>query len=137
MFSPLHKHEGKHSGDRSAQARRHEGHSGAVILKSFLCPPNCVVLRKMCFKQKIKTKIFPPKNVFPPQTLKPGYGADSAEIVSAIRIFCFEGHSHSRCSIRSKTFFYKPHQGMHCKHFWGGGRVGLLRHCIHVVSDLL
>ena len=40
---------------------------------------------------------------FSPQTLKPGYGPDSANIVSAIRIFCFEGHSASRCSITSKT----------------------------------
>jgi len=29
----------------------------------------------------------------PPQTLKPGYGPGSAKIVSAIRIFCFEGYS--------------------------------------------
>ena len=41
----------------------------------------------------------------PPQTLKPGYGPDSAKIASAIRIFCFEDHSASRCSITSKTFF--------------------------------
>jgi len=31
--------------------------------------------------------------IFPAQTLKPGYGPGSAQIVSAIRIFCFEGHS--------------------------------------------
>ena len=48
------------SGDGSAQARRHEGHSGAVTSKSCLCPPNFVVLRKMRFKHMIKTKIFPP-----------------------------------------------------------------------------
>jgi len=36
---------------------------------------------------------------FAPQTLKPGYGPDSAKIVSVIKIFCFEGHSASRCSI--------------------------------------
>jgi len=30
---------------------------------------------------------------FTPQTLKPGYGIDSAKIVSAIKILCFEGHS--------------------------------------------
>ena len=33
-------------------------------------------------------KIFPPKKcVFLPQSLKPGYGPDSAKIVSAIKIF--------------------------------------------------
>jgi len=35
----------------------------------------------------IKIKIFSPKNVFSPLTLKPGYGPDSAKIVSAIRYF--------------------------------------------------
>jgi len=43
------------------------------------------------------------------QTLKPGYGPDSAKIVAAIRIFCFEGHLASRCSITSKTFFINHH----------------------------
>jgi len=33
------------------------------------------------------------------QTLKLGYGLDSAKIVSAFKVFCFEGHSASRCSI--------------------------------------
>jgi len=35
------------------------GHSGAVTPKSFLCPPNFVVLRKICFKDLINIKIFP------------------------------------------------------------------------------
>jgi len=37
---------------------------------------------------------------FAPPKLKTGYGPDSVKIVSAIRIFCFEGHSASRCSIK-------------------------------------
>jgi len=45
------------------------GHSEAVIPKSFLCLPNFVVLRKICFKHMIKIKIFPHKSVFFP--LKP------------------------------------------------------------------
>jgi len=63
----------------------------------------------------IKIKIFPPKNVFSPQTLKPGYGPDSAKIVSASKVlktiqpFCFEGYLASRCSITSKTFFINHH----------------------------
>jgi len=36
------------------------GHSGAVIPKYFLSPPNFAVLRKICFKLMIKIKIFPP-----------------------------------------------------------------------------
>jgi len=40
-----------------------------------------------------------------PQTSKPGYGPGSAKTMSAIRIFCFESHSASRCSITSKIFF--------------------------------
>jgi len=65
------------------------GHSGAVTPKSFLFPPNFVVLRKICFKHMIKMKVFPPKNVFSPQTLKLGYGPGSAKIVSVIRIGYF------------------------------------------------
>jgi len=42
---------------------------------------------------------------FLPQILKPGYGPGSAKIVSAIRIFCFEGHSASRCRKSRKVFF--------------------------------
>jgi len=56
---------------------------------------------------------------FAPQTSKPSYGPGSAKIVSAIRIFCFEGHSASRCSITSKTFFYKSQLCGPCKHFGG------------------
>jgi len=76
------------------------GDSGAVTPKSFLRPQKFLLLRKTFFKHMIKTKCFPTKNVFClPQTLKPGYGPVCAKIVSAIRIFCFEGHSSSRCSI--------------------------------------
>jgi len=36
------------------------GHSGAVTPKSFLCPANFVVLRKICFKHVKNIKVFPP-----------------------------------------------------------------------------
>jgi len=39
----------------------------------------------------------------------PDYRPGSAKIVSAIRIFCFEGRSSSRCSITSKPFFTNHH----------------------------
>ena len=59
---------GRLSGDGSAQARRHEGHSRVVTPKSFLCPPNFVVLRNIFFKHMIKLKIFrPEKCIFPPK----------------------------------------------------------------------
>jgi len=99
--------------------------------QSFLCPPNCVVLRTICFKHMIKQNLSPLKMYFAPQTLKPGYGHGSAKIVPAIRTFCFEGHSASRCSITSKTFFYKSPLGGPCKHF-EGLIAGLIRHCLGV-----
>jgi len=77
----------------------------AVTSKSFYASPNFVGLRKMCLKHIIK--IFPLENAFCPQTLKPGYGPDSAKIVSAMRICCFEDHSPSRCSITSRTLLHK------------------------------
>jgi len=81
------------------------GRSGAVTPKSFLCTPNFVVLRKICFKRMIKIKIFPSqKCLLHPPTLKPGYGPGSAKIVSAIRLLCFEVHSASRCSIAKLSF---------------------------------
>ena len=67
----------------------------------------------------IKIIIFPPF-ILPPQALKPGYGPGSVKILSAIRLFCFEVHSVSRCSITSKILFYKSPLGALCKHFGGG-----------------
>jgi len=54
------------------------GNSEVVAPKSFLCPSNFVVLRKICFKHMITIKI-----CFAPQTLKPGCEPGSATIVSA------------------------------------------------------
>jgi len=101
---------GRLSGDGSAKARKYGRAFGDSYLQLyFVCLffPKFVVLRIICLKHMTETKIFPPKNVFCSPNLKPDYGPDSAKIVSAIRIFCFEGHSASRCSITSKTFFYK------------------------------
>jgi len=36
------------------------GDLGAFTPKFFLCPPNFVVLRKICFKHMTKIEIFPP-----------------------------------------------------------------------------
>jgi len=74
----------------------------------FYSLPDCVVFRTICFKQTIKY-LSPLKVYFGPQILKPGYRPGSAKIVSAIRIFCFEGHSVSRCSKTSKTSFINHH----------------------------
>jgi len=86
-----------------------EGISGQLPPNRFCASPKFVVLRKICFKHMVKTKIFPPKNAFSLLTLKSSHGPGSAKIVSAIRIFCFEGHSASRCGITSKTFFINHH----------------------------
>jgi len=64
-LATLHKHEGpdgRLSGDSSAQARRHGGHLPPNL---FCDPANFVVLRKICFKHMIKTKIFSLKMYFP------------------------------------------------------------------------
>jgi len=90
---------GRHSGDGSHQARRHGGAFGAVTPNLFCALPSFVVLRKICFKHMIKTKIVRLQMYFAPQTLKPGYGPGSAKIVPEIRIFCFQGHSVPKCSV--------------------------------------
>ena len=62
MSRPLNKHEDpqwKITGDIRGQ-----------LPKAFLCPQNFVVLRTICFKHMIKTKSFPPKNVFCTPNLK-------------------------------------------------------------------
>jgi len=46
------------------------------------CPPNFVVSRRNCFERTIKTEIFPP------QTLKPGYDPAAHPRVSESRWFC-------------------------------------------------
>jgi len=95
---------GKLSGDGSVQGRRHEGHLGPVTPQIFFVSIKFCCGQKNLFETYDKSKIIFPKYVdlSCPQTLKPGYGPGSAKIVSAIRIFCFEGHTSSRCSI---TFF--------------------------------
>jgi len=60
---------------------------GQFSPKFLLCPPNFFVTRKICFKNIIKTKIVPPKNVFcpsKPQNLATGLlGSDRNNISSA------------------------------------------------------
>jgi len=104
------------------------GHLGAITPKYFLCPPIFVVVRKICFKHMIKIKIFPPKNVFSPQTLKPGYGPVQPKLCLQLEYFVLK-------SIRPRdvayhNFFYKPPLGSPCKHF-GEPRAGLIRHWCH------
>ena len=113
-----------------APLHKHEGPEWKTFLRRFCpglqtrggvrgqLPPNLFCALQLFFCSEIfvcfiwyKQKSFPPKNDFPPKALQPGYVRDSDKIVSAIRIFCFEGHSASRCSITSKTFFYKSPLG--------------------------
>jgi len=53
-----------------------EGHSGEVPPNLFCATPNFVLLRKLCFKHTIITKICPTEMYLPPQNLKPGYGLE-------------------------------------------------------------
>jgi len=71
--------------------------------------PNFAVLRKYCFEHMIKTKIFPPlKCIVSPQTLKPAQGLLLTKLCLQLT-YIFEGHSASRCSITSKTYFINHH----------------------------
>jgi len=106
----------------TVQQRRHGGYLGKFSPNYFCAPPNFVVLRNICFKHMIKTNHSPLNMYFYPLKFKIGYGPSSAKRMSAIRIFCFEGHSASRCSISSKSFFYKSPLRGPCKNF-GGPRV--------------
>ena len=53
----------------------------------FFYPSNFVMFRTIFYLNMMKTKIFRPKNVFPLQTLKPGYGPD-APALALLRRFC-------------------------------------------------
>ena len=87
---------GRLSGDGSVQACRH-----GDISEDF------VVLRKFFFKYMIKTKLIPPwKCVFPPKTLKPGYGPRSAKIVSAMGYFVLKAIQPQDVAYRRKRFLY-------------------------------
>ena len=75
------------------------GHSGQLP-PNILCPAKFCCAQKNLFQTHDKNQnLSPIKMYFPLITLKPGYGPGSAKIVSAIRIFCFEVHSASKCSI--------------------------------------
>ena len=89
----------------------------------FFMPLEFCCAQKNCFKHMITTNLShnnknlsPMKCILPSQTLKPGYRPCSVKIVSAIRIFYFESHSASRCSITSKNFF----KGAPPSILWGG-----------------
>ena len=85
------------------------GHSGAVTPKSFLCTPNSVVLRKICFKRMIE--------ILPPQTLKPGYGPGFAKLYLQLEYLFWSPFGLEMW--HSKTFFYKSPLGGSWKHFGG------------------
>ena len=90
---------GRLSGDGSAQTRRYGQYLEAFNTKFFV--PLQILLCSENFVWNIwqNRNSFPLKFILPHQTYKPDYGPGSAEIVSAIRIFCFEGHSASRCTV--------------------------------------
>jgi len=52
------------------QARSHGGSFGGSPPKNFFCDPKISCSQKICFKNMIKTKIVPPKNVFCPFKLQ-------------------------------------------------------------------
>jgi len=52
--------------------------------------PNFCCAQKNMFQTYHKNKYFPPENAFSSQTLKLGYGPDSAKNASAIRVFALK-----------------------------------------------
>jgi len=73
-------------------------------------PPNCVVARKICFKNIIKTKILPSKNVFCPPNLETGYRPVhwhwfAIEFINAQR--------ENRVSMKDKTQFSRSAMATH------------------------
>jgi len=60
--APLHKHEAP-SGRLSGNVLLRPADTGGQCPQIFCALPNFVVLRKICFKHMIKTKLFPPKNI--------------------------------------------------------------------------
>ena len=113
LASPLHKHGGpqwKAFWRLFCPGSQTRGDSGQL-------PPNFLCLSKFCCAQKKllskydEHKKLSPLKLYSPPTLQPGYESGSAKIVSTMRIFCFEGHSVSRCHIMSKTFFINYHWG--------------------------
>jgi len=100
---------GRHYGDGSALARRHGGAFGGSYTQIFLVPSEILLYSEKLVLNMTNQKSFPPEMYFTPKTENHGYGPGSAIIVSAIKVFCFEGHLASRCSITSKTFFINHH----------------------------
>ena len=96
-LAPLHKHEDpqwKTLLRRSWPGPQTRGAFGGSYPQIFFVSP------QILFQTYDKNKnLSPLKYILSPQSLKPGYEPGSAKIVSTIRIFCFEGHSASRCSI--------------------------------------
>jgi len=66
------------------------GIRGQLHPNLFCALPNFAMLRKICVKHIMRTKFFPLKIYRAPQTLKPGYGPDSAKIVSALGYFVLQ-----------------------------------------------
>ena len=73
--------------------------TGGSSPKPFCAPQILLFSEKFVSNVWLKLKSFPHKIYFAPQTSKSGYEPGSAKIVSAIRLFCFEVHSASRCGI--------------------------------------
>jgi len=116
------------SGDSSAQARGHGEHSGAVTPKSFLCPPNFVVLKKICFKRIIKIKIFPLKKyILPPKSQNLATGLVLPNLCLQLECFVLKSIRPRDVALGLHNIFYKPPLGGPLEAFWGG-RVGLIRH---------
>ena len=93
---------------------------GQLLPNLFVPPQILLCSEKFVLNKWSKQNLIRWRCIFPSQTLKPGYAPGSAKILSAFRIFYFEGHSASRCNMMSKTFFHKSPLRGPCKHLRGG-----------------
>jgi len=101
---PLHKHERpqwKSSWWRFCPRPQTRGACGSSYPQIFSCFLKFCCAHKHFFQTYDKNKnLSALKMHFPPPNLIPGCRPDSAKTVPSIRIFCFEGHSVSRCTVQ-------------------------------------
>ena len=99
---------GRFSGVGSAQAGR-QGVNSGTIRSNLIFPPKFCSAQKNLFWTYDKNKNLSTLKMFwSSQTLKPAQGLVLTKLCLQLT-YIFEGHSASRCSITSKTYFINHH----------------------------
>ena len=90
------------------QKARSHGSIRGQFPPNFCVPANFVVPRTNCFKDLTKTKFCPPKNVFSPQNVKPGYGPGrqaAANVIKLKRFACTANAAMIRHAHKLSVFY--------------------------------